>query len=153
MGYWNTLVAALCVLALVSVSACGEEAPLGIPDIQLASTVPTPTPEPSPASAAKVTTPFASWESVVESASPHSTVIPKVEVIEPETKQTAHEVEVNEDAVVEVKEPPRIPKGVKRSPSNIRAVNPTKGRRSKTQTALRNTVSYHPFLTRRELRR
>ena len=103
----------------------------------------------TPASAAKVTTPFESWESVVESASLHSTVIPQVVVTEPEAKQTTTTVEVNGDAVVKVKEPTRAPKGEKRSTSKIRPVKP-KGKRSKTQTSLRNTVPYHPFLTRRE---
>lgn len=107
----------------------------------------------TPASAAKVTTPFESWESVVESAAPHSTVIPKVEVVEPESKQTAHKVEVNGETAVDVKESARAPKGEKRSSSKIRPAKPTKSRRAKSQSVLRNTVPYHPFLTRREYRR
>ena len=71
----------------------------------------------TPASAARVTTPFESWESVVESASPYRTVIPKVVVTEPEAKPMEHKVEVNGDAVVKVKEPTRTAKAEGRSTS------------------------------------
>ena len=103
----------------------------------------------TPASAARLTIPFESWENVVESASPHNTVMPKVEVVQPEERASKHEVEINEDA--EPKTPAKPVKAKARTATKTKPAKPATPKRS--PSVLRNTVSYHPFLTRRELRR
>lgn len=84
----------------------------------------------SPASAAKVVTPFESWESVVEQASPHRTVVPNLEPV-----QTG-----------------RAPKRKVKAVSTVRTKTPKPKSATPKRSAspVRNTVSYHPFLSRRE---
>ena len=98
----------------------------------------------TPASAAKVVTPFKSWESVVERSS-KSRVVPDLDPVQPAggpsrkvevkpvevTRQTVEPVQVKSESATKRRTPkPATPK---RSPSPVR-----------------NTVTYHPFLTRRE---
>ena len=104
----------------------------------------------TPASAARLETPFDSWESVVESASPHSTVMPTVEVVQPEGRAPKRKVEVKVDA--EPKTPAKPTRSTARAITKTKpAAKPATPKRS--SSILRNTVPYHPFLTRRELRR
>ena len=102
----------------------------------------------TPASAAKVSTPFKSWESVVEQAGAHRTVVPKLEA-EKSSRVPAQKVEVKP---IEIREPAKSV-GVKSASAarafktpKTRAVTPKRSKRS----PVKNTVPYHPFLTRRE---
>ena len=107
----------------------------------------------TPARAAKVSAPFDSWEDVVESASP-ATPSNKVVVVEQQpTTQPERQVKVKEEAVGKVKEPTR-PKSRnrERATTKIRPVMPAKPN-TRTRSLLRNTVPYHPFLTKRDMRR
>ena len=103
-----------------------------------------------PASAAKVSTPFESWESVVEEASPHRTVVPKLEA-EKSPRAPARQVEAKP---VEVVSKPVESVGVKsETATRTRTANPKPVTPKRSRSAVRNTVPYHPFLSRRENRR
>ena len=103
----------------------------------------------TPASAAKVSTPFKSWESVVEQASSHQTVVPKLEA-EKSSRAPTQKVEVKP---IEIREPTKSV-GVKSATTTrakapkSKAVTPKRSKRS----PVKNTVPYHPFLSRRENR-
>ena len=102
----------------------------------------------TPASAAKVVTPYESWESVVEQASAHPTVVPNLEA-ESSSRGSARKVEVKP---VEIR---KQPVETVRAKSSIatRTKTPKPATPKRSRSPVKNTIAYHPFLSRRENRR
>ena len=100
----------------------------------------------TPASAAKVSTPFKSWESVVDGSARRQRVEVNLEPVQPESG-TAQRVEAKPVELVETDKPKRseTASATKTRTPKAKPVTP-KPKRS----PVRNTVPYHPFLSRRE---
>ena len=100
----------------------------------------------TPASAAKLSTPFESWESVVDGTAHRQKVVVNLEPVQSESG-TTRKVEAKPVEIVKSDKPKRseTASATKTRTPKAKTVTPKRSR-----SPVRNTVPYHPFLTRRE---